>query len=249
MTRLGETSIVNCPACNFGTRVHQYLSVNAFWQVRWSDGYTSGWPSSEVPLRRCYRCEHVYLLDDAWIRSMDHKEEPQVHGWRWMSRLLRGRRSAQVNSDFDIEPEGAGRALDTDGYILALEALADGTRHRECVLRTYLWWHFNHARRRKGNPPDNISRRMRELVEPANQVALLRLLEAQHNLSEDVQLRRAELLRQLGDFHAAAACLDTVVNPGRAGQVAVLRERINARDILPCVLVASPEMANELDLL
>ncbi|CAG9183513.1 hypothetical protein CURE108131_07580 [Cupriavidus respiraculi] len=87
------------------------------------------------------------------------------------------------------------------------------------------------------------------MVEPANQVALLRLLEAQQNLSEDVQLRRAELLRQLGDFHAAAACLDAVVNPGRAGQVAVLRERITARDVLPCVLVASPEMADELDLL
>ncbi|MGY8524954.1 hypothetical protein [Paracidovorax citrulli] len=215
------------------------MSINDYWQIRWSDGYLSGWPPAEVPLRRCMRCEHVFWLEDGGRRAPVPGEERQYpHGI--IGRLLGRRRATAAKDDLvhDIEPPHVWTGLDIDGYLLALESLNERTRHRERALRTYLWWHLNHARRHGSDRSDTISATLRGTVEQANRLALLCLLDDDVDGVVALQFQRVELLRQMSNFRGAAENLKQLMGSANAKDVAILGAHIAQHDVAPCILSA-----------
>lgn len=218
----GPDKVIACPKCSGLARVFTLLSGNTFGALMWTDGYSFARMLPEPPLiTRCAHCQAFFWTQDA--RRIG--EIPDS-----LSLLLAGQEPSAVPEEWRQAPKI--RTLSAQEYLAALAAGAARTAKREADLRVRAWWRYNDAFRdfhredRRGgslSPPDSLVsshiapflRRLRPAVPPPRPWSLSpeaaenleRLIEMLDPSDDRQRLKKAEGLRELGEFARAESLL------------------------------------------
>ncbi len=188
----GPDQIVACPHCHGLAKYRTLVSGNTFGAQVWSDGKQVAPMLPRPPaIVRCRHCAECYWLYDAkeigtqepWGRE----DDPVDPAWK--------------NAEYIEEPTEAE-------YYSALEGNLASDRERERSLRVLAWWRRNDAFRGRSHAADGA---VPEASEPfkSNLRALAELLDAG---DENDLVMKAEVLRELGEFEAAAGVLHRIAS-------------------------------------
>lgn len=240
MTSFAPSQVIACPHCRYLALRQRMRSINTSGNARWSDGYTSCFPS-ELSFTRCGRCQGVYWLDDAEVVGTlpEPRREASRKFWPSIFRKLTSSRNDRLPVAQPVPEEWLWAQHvdqpDTDALVIGVENLAGVPIEREQALRRKLWWRFNQQHRYPVASAIGISETIRRTHEQSN---LLRLLHLSGGEVKTQSLEEAEIYRELGMFAEAKEALARL-NQGISG-VAIVAEKIRSKDSRVCILHEEP---------
>lgn len=200
MARPGPDKIILCPLCSSLAACQTWMSGNTFGIRLWSDGKSIAPMLHPEPLIvKCPHCNGCYWRHDAKESGEMYRFRPDPDD-----------KEAQINPDWIAAPR-VEDPCEAD-YFKAIDEGFAKTPEQERILRILAWWSSN-DKFRENNTASNWS-----LSEAGrrNLEALIALLDESE--VNDL-IRKAEVLRELGQFERATELLARITSEGHTGVV------------------------------
>ena len=212
-TMLKNAYLVPCPSCGHEKPLLCLLSGNTIGSVLWSDG------KQECPMlpqlswvQRCPACKAYFLL-----RRLPDEGEPEEPDWKHADK-----------------PSSDTGELDYASLADAFVRLGENgfSRKEEKFFRSMLWRAYNDEAWRRGSEEDKHAfRKKYGAAAEKNLLALRRLLPRSGGF---IEVLRAEILRELGEFEEAKEALDDLRESDEFAPVKriieAMRSRAEAKD-------------------